>query len=134
MIAYLCDTDWTIEYLNGSDDASRLFSSLADDGLGISIVTYGELYEGVLTSTRRESRVRQLEELVTTVDVLSIDFETARQFAEIRSLLRRGGQPIPDMDALIAATAIRYDLTLITYDHHFDRVTGLKVRADDRPR
>jgi len=49
------------------------------------------------------------------------------RFAEIRSLLRRQGQLIADFDLLIAATALYYDLTLLTYNvRHFEQIPDLK--------
>jgi predicted nucleic acid-binding protein len=128
VIAFLCDTDWMVDYLNGREPAIQLLSSLADQGVGISIITYAELYEGVANSPSRQQRLGQLEELVQTTDVIPIDFDIARAFGELRSSLRASGQPIPDLDALIAATALRYDLTLLSRDRHFERVAGLKRR------
>jgi predicted nucleic acid-binding protein len=37
-------------------------------------------------------------------------------FAEVRAFLRRRGQLIPDLDILIAATALHYGLTLLTFN------------------
>jgi predicted nucleic acid-binding protein len=42
--------------------------------------------------------------------------------------LRRQGNLIPDFDLLIAATALRHDLTLVTRDTaHFERIEGLQL-------
>lgn len=50
------------------------------------------------------------------------------RFAETRALLRRRGQGLADFDLLIAATALRHDLTLMTFNfRHFERVPGLKL-------
>lgn len=49
-------------------------------------------------------------------------------FARTRSALRRAGTRIPDMDLLIAATAIHHDVTLLTRNvRHFTRITQLKL-------
>ena len=38
------------------------------------------------------------------------------------------GQPITDIDLLVAATALEYDFTLLTYNRrHFDRIPDLRV-------
>ena len=44
--------------------------------------------------------------------------------------MRRPYSPglIGDVDALIAATALRYGLTVLTLDAHFERVPGLAVQ------
>jgi predicted nucleic acid-binding protein len=118
-----------VDYLNGREPAVQLLSSLADQGVAISIVTYAELYEGIQQSSRRAEREQQLKEVTATLDVLPIDLEVAHHFGQIRADLRRRGQPIPDLDVLIAATALRNDLTLITRDAHFRRVPGIRLQA-----
>jgi predicted nucleic acid-binding protein len=50
------------------------------------------------------------------------------RFAEIRSFLRRRGELIADFDLLIGATALYYDLTVLTYNkRHFKRIPDLKI-------
>jgi len=50
------------------------------------------------------------------------------RFAEIRAYLRRGGELISDFDILIGATAVFYDLTVLTYNmRHFKRIPDLKL-------
>ena len=45
--AYLIDTDWVIDHLNQVKEVKSKIKKYADQGLGISIITYAELYEGV---------------------------------------------------------------------------------------
>ena len=69
-----------------------------------------------------------MQELLSTFAIVSVESSTAFQFAELRAFLRRRGRLIPDMDLLIAATALEHDLTLVTRNHrHFARVPGLRV-------
>ena len=50
------------------------------------------------------------------------------QFARIRARLRRQGQLIPDLDLLIAATAVTHGLTLVTRNRrHFERIPELAL-------
>ena len=45
-------------------------------------------------------------------------------------MLRRQGQLIPDLDLLIAATALAHDLTLVTRNrHHFERIPDLRLHS-----
>jgi hypothetical protein len=37
-----------IRFLNGKDDAIQFVRELADEGLAVSIITHGEIYEGLL--------------------------------------------------------------------------------------
>jgi predicted nucleic acid-binding protein len=45
---YLVDTDWVAEYLVNRERTVTLLDRLAPEGLGISLMTYGAIYEGVL--------------------------------------------------------------------------------------
>jgi tRNA(fMet)-specific endonuclease VapC len=115
------------DFLNGQQRVVQFFSSHSDEGIGISIISYAELYEGVLRSPRRVERLSQLERFVDTLDVFPVDSNVARRFAEIRTELRQRGEPIPDLDTLIGATALSQDLPILTRDQHFSRVKGLQV-------
>jgi tRNA(fMet)-specific endonuclease VapC len=50
------------------------------------------------------------------------------RFGHTRSQLRRAGRLIPDLDLLIAATAVHHDLTLMTPNlRHFARIPELRI-------
>ncbi|MGH9651481.1 MAG: PIN domain-containing protein [Terriglobales bacterium] len=52
----------------------------------------------------------------------------ARRAATLRVVLTRAGKPIGPYDALIAATALEHELTLVTHNtREFRRVEGLAV-------
>jgi predicted nucleic acid-binding protein len=54
------------------------------------------------------------------------------RFAEVRSFLRHRGQLIPDFDLLIGATALHYELTLLTFSRRdFQRIPDLKLYQPD---
>ena len=127
MIESLVDTDWAADYLKGREDAVQLLSPLIRERrLGMSIISYAELWEGVVGSPRQEVYRSALADLVAGVPVLGLDRGTAELFG-VRAELRRRGKLIPDLDLLIAATALRHDLTVISRDEHFRRVPGLKL-------
>ena len=126
MISYLIDTDWMVDVLKGKAEAIQLLDWVADQGAAISIITYAELLEGIVGFPQREIRERQLEALIASIDVLPIDFDVARRFAVSAVALRQGGVSIPDLDLLIAATALRHDLTLVSRDRHFERIPDLR--------
>ena len=46
-VAYLIDTDWIIDYLNDSEPVASRLEELRGEGIGISIISLAELYEGV---------------------------------------------------------------------------------------
>jgi predicted nucleic acid-binding protein len=46
-MTYLTDTNLVADYLNGQPAAITLLNSLLPTGLAISLVTYGEIYDGI---------------------------------------------------------------------------------------
>jgi len=43
---YLIDTDWIVDVPHDTEHAVQTLLDLAPDGLAISLITYGDLYEG----------------------------------------------------------------------------------------
>ena len=52
-IRYLVDTDWVIHYLNDHADIVRRLHELQPQGLGLSVISLAELYEGIHYSTEK---------------------------------------------------------------------------------
>ena len=60
--------------------------------------------------------------------VIEFDMEAALRFGELRAQMLDAGTPIPDMDTIIAATALLHNLTLVTNNtKDFLPVPGLKL-------
>ena len=127
---YLLDTDWTIQYLNGVSRYVHRIDDLEPDGLRLSIITLAEVYEGVFGSSDPQAREDELNAFLARVQTLELDTAVARIFAFERSRLRSAGRLIGDMDLLIAATALRHELTLLTNNRrHFNRIPSLTVES-----
>ena len=90
-------------------------------------IVVGELIWGALKSTKIDENLSLIEELLVDCDVLPCDGTTAKQYGTIKNSLRVKGRPIPDNDIWIAATAIQYELPLLTNDKHFHEVDGLTM-------
>ncbi len=46
-MTYLVDSDYVADWLKGRSAAIQLLTTLRQDGLAISDITYGEIYEGI---------------------------------------------------------------------------------------
>ncbi|MCK5914654.1 MAG: PIN domain-containing protein, partial [Deltaproteobacteria bacterium] len=51
---------------------------------------------------------------------------TAEIFGDLKEKLKKNGSPIPINDVWIAAHALETSSVLITYDAHFQNITGLR--------
>ena len=49
-------------------------------------------------------------DFINSIEVLEVDLSIALEYGKLRATLLDAGTPMPDMDALIAATAIDFNL------------------------
>lgn len=128
MVKYLIDSDIVIAFLKGSTGAVALLSRLNLEGIAVSAVTCAEVFEGLVGARNPGAQRQAFNNILRRAAVLPVDLPVAERFAAIRAELRASGMLIPDMDLLIAATALTHDLTLVTGNlRHFDRVPGLRI-------
>jgi tRNA(fMet)-specific endonuclease VapC len=125
---YLLDTNILSDFLRNPDGRAVQRAALAGEAtICTSIIVACELRYGALKkgSVRLSERV---EKLLESLEVLPLDKECDRQYAEIRLHLDQKGRPIGPDDLLIAAHALALDLTLVTASiEEFSRVSGLRV-------
>jgi predicted nucleic acid-binding protein len=94
----------------------------------------GRLALGMVLSPKRTHYIEQ--RVLPAVTALPYDIDTAKVFGKIQAHLEEAGTILQDADLQIAATAICYDLELVTGNLcHFSRISDLKfntILADSR--
>ena len=96
--------------------------------VALSAVTLAELRYGAACSARPDTNHQVIDDFISGVLILGLDDEIAYAFGELKSQLRQRGALIDDFDLLIAATAHRYEMTVITHNRdHFARIRELPV-------
>lgn len=98
-----------------------------------SILAYGEVTEYLKGFSKYASLHNDLKDLLSEVYPYFLTYSILDRYADIRRKLRPPYGPglIGDIDTLIAAIAMEYDLILVTVDHDFERVPGLQVKIID---
>ena len=137
--AYLFDTDSLSEPFK-KHPLPAFLSWLATIPVEIqftSAVVVGELYSGAHRQRAAERHFTIIDErILPYVTVIPYDTAVARVFGRLDAELQDAGTPIAVPDLQIAATALHYDLELVTENiRHFERVPGLRlcrVLADAR--
>jgi predicted nucleic acid-binding protein len=128
---YCLDTSAYSHFQRGDADVVALLDGA--QWVGVPAVVLGELRTGFILGGRRERHEAQLRDFLAhpAVDVVAVDDEVSRHYAEIVCDLRAAGSPLPTNDVWIAATASRAGALLLTYDAHFAgvaRVGSLVLR------
>jgi tRNA(fMet)-specific endonuclease VapC len=94
----------------------------------ISIVTYYEILSGL----RYRGADRQVSLFLSFVDqnlVLPLTQSSTAISANCYATLRQNGNPVDDIDLLIAGVAIANDLVMVTHNQsHFGRIPGLECQ------
>lgn len=125
---HLVDSDILISALKGDRAAHDLIDEVVPAGPAVSAASVAEVLEGAYGTSNPEPHLASARQFLAGFTALDVTGEVAAIFARNRALLRQQGQLIPDMDFLIASTAIVHDLSLLTWNHrHFARVPGLKL-------
>ena len=127
-VRYLLDTNSASYVIKGNFPRVRerlLNVPMAE--VGISVVTEAELRFGVARRPEAATLKRVVEEFLLRVEVLPWNSEAAQQYARIRASLEKEGEPMGNLDLMIAAQAVAVGATLVTNDRVFRRVKGLKV-------
>jgi predicted nucleic acid-binding protein len=135
MSQYLIDTDWIVDVLHGQEQATQTLLELASSGLALSMMTYGELYEGAYYARDPESALAGLRDFLEGKDILPLTLAIMERFAIVRGALPRPiRRQLGDMDILIAATALEHDLTLLTRNRRdFQHIPGLTLYQASEP-
>jgi predicted nucleic acid-binding protein len=108
---YLPDTGILIDVLNGRANRKSLLLDIAARGhsLACCAVTVAELYSG-LHQNELDQALRLLSALIWVDTTPAV----AKRAGEIRYAWARKGKTLGLADTMIAATALQYNLTLIT--------------------
>lgn len=127
---YLLDSDWFLDVLFAEPRGLALVDRLSPSGISISIVTYMEAYQSVLRAPDEGRAQGELERFLADIPVLPFSTAVARRCASLREQLRKTGKRVRPraLDLLIAATALEYDLTLVTRNlDDYDDIPDLRL-------
>jgi toxin FitB len=107
-----------------------IVDSFDESDVFVSVLSVGELAKGVALLPPSRKR-RELAAWIAVLEreyaerVLGIDRDTAVIWGEVTARGRRTGTPIPVVDALVAATALRHGLHVVTRNTRHFQVSGV---------
>lgn len=126
-IRYLLDTNIASSIIKGNKPAvDRHLAKVEMAELAISAVTEGELRFGAARLPHATRLHALLEDFFLRVIVLPWDSDAAQHYGRLRADLEREGQPMGNLDTMIAAHALALGVILVTSDQAFTRIKKLK--------
>ena len=125
----LLDTDMLSLYLRNHKIVQQNVKNYVKiyNNLTFSIVTYYEIVRGFKHRDARKQFATFLE-LTEDCTILPVTEHSTTLSSEWYAKLRSAGNPVDDMDLLIAGVALEHDMALATHNvRHFGRVEGLII-------
>ena len=104
---------------HGHASVRRAVDALASEDLFVSVLSLGELAKGI-TLLNESGNKRALQQWLENLEkfygdrILPVDVETSRIWEETTARTQKQGRTLPAIDGLIAATALRHGLHLMT--------------------
>ena len=103
---------------------------LGSDDLFISVLTVGEIAKGIALLKEGKNK-RNLQAWLQTLErdyadrILPVDLETSHIWGELTAAAQKTGKVVPASDGLIAATARRHGLYIMTRNAEDFQPTGV---------
>ena len=104
---------------DGNPRVRAMFATIAESDVFLSVLTIGELRKGIdrlKAGPKKHAISTWIDRLAMSAEgrILSVDLETAVIWGEVSARAEKKGRPIPAIDGLLAATALRHGLHLMT--------------------
>ncbi len=122
MIEYLIDTNIFIAILKGNVNLKLVIENLP---CALDTTVYAELIQG----SKNKSEVQKIEKYLSRFDLIHFDKTVSQRTLQLISIYSKSHN-LMFGDAIIAATCLENNLTLITYNiKDFRFVKGLKYQT-----
>jgi tRNA(fMet)-specific endonuclease VapC len=133
-VRYLLDTNTVSYIIKGTFPRVRerlLKVPIAE--VGISVITEAELRFGVAKLPHAAKLGIVVEEFLRRIEVLPWDSAAAQHYARLRAALEENGEPMGNLDLMIASQGLAVGAIVVTNDRVFRRVKGLRVEDWTKP-
>jgi tRNA(fMet)-specific endonuclease VapC len=126
---FLVDTNIISYSLKGDSRALLYRGYLNQQSLAISLITVAELKLWGKQAKWGSQRVANLESYLRQgFNIIGVNWELCDSWAAVRLECQLAGRPLAPHDAWIAATALQYDLPLVTHNaKDFAPITNLQM-------
>jgi tRNA(fMet)-specific endonuclease VapC len=139
---YLLDTNHCSRIIFGDSNLIQQLQLHSEAGIATSVVVCGELLYMAAKSDRSVTNLQQVRVFLDTIDIYPVNFSISEVYGNLKGKLVNAFGPkekaqrrnfnlqalgFGDNDLWIAATAIHYNLTLVSTDNDFRRIQQVKT-------
>jgi tRNA(fMet)-specific endonuclease VapC len=126
-VRYLLDTTVISDFTRGEPAVLGRLKAAGKRDVSISTVTVMEIEYGLLLNPKRARKIEPvIRALLTDIAVFPYEQADVSATAAVRAALAKRGTPIGPFDLMIAGTALRRGLVMVTSNSdEFARVSGL---------
>jgi tRNA(fMet)-specific endonuclease VapC len=129
MIRYLLDTNIASLFIrNGNAALMFRMQTVSAGELAVSTVTEAELRFGLALLPPEANLHRAVEDFLRGIAILPWNSPCARAYGSLAARQQKIGKPLATADAMIAAHAVAYGLTVVSNDAVFQFVEDLKLQ------
>lgn len=128
-IKYLLDTCTVSLFVRGDPGVLKQVKKTSPRFIALSTITCMEIEYGLQLNPKIAPKIQGvIESFLQSITILPYEQADATSTAALRAKLKKQGTPIGAYDALLAGTALRRGLTVVTNNlSEFSRVSGLNV-------
>lgn len=134
---YLVDTNHCSRIILGEPTLIQQLQLHSETGVATSVIVRGELFYMAAKSEQKAANLKQVRSFLDTIDLYPINLPISEIYGALKGKLvtafgpkdkqqRRNFSPqtlgFGDNDLWIAATAIHYNLTIVSTDSDFQRI------------
>lgn len=126
-IELVIDTNVVSYQFRGGTPGLRYEELIGGRPSGITLLTLAEIHYGRSMKNWASGRQQRFDEFLSQYSVIPGTRSIAQLCGELRAQRRRIGRPLDVADAWLAATALWYDIPLVTHDRDYEFIAGLQI-------
>ena len=127
MEKYLLDTDTCVFFLHEKFNLFEKVTSIGFDNCFVSEITLAELFFGAYNGNDPTTDRNDSTHIEGNFGIIPI-YRSLELYGKEKARLRKSGMIIPELDLLIATTALHHNMTLVTNNtRHMQRIDGIRL-------
>ncbi|WP_290598267.1 MULTISPECIES: type II toxin-antitoxin system VapC family toxin [unclassified Archaeoglobus] len=126
------ETDFLVALIRKDSNAVEKLRKLVESGerLATTPINAAELFKGAYRSKNLDENLKKVRGILNRLDLLDFNINASDIYGQIISELEKKGEPIGEMDTLIASIALAHNERIVTRNvKHFSRIKGLEIES-----